>query len=311
MARQYTEQIHAFQKIGLLDILPKSGEAGIIGIDNEEYPLPTLEQIKEQLQADRAIYEPKVKQGFAGISLTPLAMPLEALVAILQQRILIHHREGKLLATKVQPTDPDTNLELNTNEPLYTWDGWLDPNAPVGQRGADVTDKCLYHVQSFDQTTPGGHTKKDLLALKTEKDQTSPFAGWQVLLLETNVNIPHEGKGGTSVGGRDRLTANKTPEQYLQLLQTDPQYLNEQGLTIEDWITLFLTHLEKTNQVIDNYGGNGSACYLPGSFNPSSRDLGGASWGRGVRRAGVYGCDPRYRAAGSGLRSAVGVRKRT
>ncbi|MFA6486706.1 MAG: hypothetical protein WCT40_05095, partial [Candidatus Magasanikbacteria bacterium] len=73
------------------------------------------------------------------------------------------------------------------------------------------------------------------------------------------------------------------------------------------WITKFIIHLEKTNQVIDDYQGKGSACYLPGSFNSASRGLGFGRWDRGDRRAYLYRSDPRYRYSAFGLSSAVGV----
>ncbi|MFA6486704.1 MAG: hypothetical protein WCT40_05085, partial [Candidatus Magasanikbacteria bacterium] len=73
------------------------------------------------------------------------------------------------------------------------------------------------------------------------------------------------------------------------------------------WITKFIIHLEKTNQVIDDYQGKGSACYLPGSFNSASRGLGYGRWYRDIRQAGLLRYDPRNRYSDDGLSSAVGV----
>jgi hypothetical protein len=299
----YETQAEIFQKVGLLEILPESDKMGIRGIDGKEYPIPSEDQIKEVILKNRETYEPKMNQGFTQIQLTPFGVPLEKLTTILEQSILTHHKTGKLLATKNAPDEPDEPLDLDTANPLYKWDGWIDPDAPEGNRGADVTGKCVYHPNTLETTNHGGHTKSEILA--TQAGQ--PWAGWEVKLLESNVNIPSEGQGKT-IGGRKQLSANQTPTDYLNRLQTDPQYQNEQSLTNEDWLTQFITHLEKTNQVIDDYSGNGKACFLPGSFIPSSRRLGGGYWVRGDRRAVLYGSTPGNRFSSGGLRSAVGIK---
>ncbi|MFH0779908.1 MAG: hypothetical protein V1928_03570, partial [Parcubacteria group bacterium] len=135
-----------------------------------------------------------------------------------------------------------------------------------------------------------------------------PFAGWNVILIEKNPNIPREGKGKT-VGGRKQIEANQTPEQYLKLLQTAKQYANEQGLTLEDWLTQFLVYLEKTNQVIDDYAGKGSACYLLASFNKIARALGCGYWCQYKNQAGLRGSNPEHQFDPIGCRAAVGVGK--
>lgn len=301
---EYESQAKILDKLGLLELLPECGEMGIRGIDGKEYPIPSKEQIIQEIRTNREKYETKIKQGFIKIQLTPFGVPLEKLTTILEQRILAHHKEGKLLATKENPNDPDVKLELDTNQPLFKWDDWIDPNAPEGQRGADVTGKCVYHPQSFDQNNHQGFTKEQLLEKQTKKH--SSFAGWNVLLIETSPNIPREGKGKT-IGGRKQLETNKTPNDYLKLLQTNPDYQNEQGQTNEDWLTQFLVHLEQTNQVIDDYSGKGSANFLAGSFNPSAGYLGYGYWVRDRRQALLVRDDPRNRYSGYGLRSAVGV----
>jgi len=299
---QYDSQVRTLDRLGLLELLPEAGEKGLRGIDGKEYPLPSKEVIITELKKNQEKIKPKFKQDFTQIQLTPFGVPLERLTTLLQERILAHHKAGQLFAAKDNPADPDVPLELDTNQPLFTWDGHLDQNAPQGQRGADVTGKCVYHPTSFDQKNHGGQTKQEILDDQTKNK--SPFPGWEVKLLEKNLNIPREGKGKT-VGGRKQLETNKTPEQYLKILQTDPQYQHEQGLTNEDWLTQFLIHLEKTNQVIDDYQGKGSACFLAGSFNPASRRLGNGSWLRDARRAYLGWSDPDVQYSYYGFRPAV------
>lgn len=306
----YKNQVEIFARVGLLELLPECGEMGIRGIDGKEYPIPSKEKVKAEMMKNKEMYEKKMAQGFTQIQFTPFGVPLEKLTTILEQRILAHHKDGKLFATKEKPTDPDEPLELDTTQPLFKWDGWIDPNAPEGQRGADASGKCLYHVKTFDEkdkgSNYGGYTKAQILDIQSNPLSNSPFPGWEVKLMEPSANIPREGKGKT-VKGRKQLETNKTLTEYLNALQTDPQYGMEEGLTNEDWITQFIIHLEKTNQVIDDYEGKGSASFLSGSFNQVSRGLGCAYWSRVGRRARLGRRDPGARDSVLGLRSAVGV----
>lgn len=290
---QYDRQYKTLNRLGLLDILPKSGEMGIIGIDNKEYPIPSKEAIEQEIKRNKEVYETKLAQGFTQIQLTPFAIPLDNLISTPEQQLKIHHKQGKLLATKENINDPDVPLDLDTNQPVYIWNEW---------KGADKDGSCKYYPSSFDQDDHSGHAKAEIL----KAQDGLPLAGWNVLLVEPSKNIPRQGKGKTK-GKRKQIEANQTPIEYLKQLQTDPQYANEQPLTNEDWLIQFIAYLEENNQVIDDYSGKGSACYLAGSFKASSRGLGYGGWYRGCARAFLGRCDPGYRNSGDGLRSAVGV----
>ena len=235
----------------------------------------------------------KLAQGFTQIQLTPFAIPLDNLINTLETSLKAHHKQGKLLGTKENPEAPDEPLELAADQLMSVWDEW---------RGSDKDGSCVYHPTSFDQTKHNGHTKAEIL----KAQEGLPLAGWNVLMVEPNKNIPRRNQGKT-IGKRKQLETNKKPTEYLKLLQTDPQYQNEQGLTNEDWLIEFLIHLEENNQVIDDWKGKGSACYLTGSFKPFSRGLGVGGWYRDVSRASLRGNDQGSRDDRSGSRSAVGV----
>ena len=301
LEQQYRQAAQALDRLGLLEVLPESGEKGIMGIDGKEYPIPSLDSIKTRIKEKREVYQTKFNQGFTELQLTPFGLPLEMLAAKLEEQIVKHHREGKLLATKSSPTDPNKTLELDTRQPLYVWDKWIDKTKPLGEHGSDVSGDCVYHPHSFSQTEHGGQTKQQLLDI--QRQTKDPFAGWEVKILEASPNIPREGKG-RMVGKRKQLEINKTPEQYLDLLHTDPQYQNEQGETNEDWVTQFLVHLEKHNQVIDDYQGK---AFLAGSYLPASVRLGCGYWYRGSGQACLSGYGWRSQDSDTGCRSAVGV----
>src|SRR3989339_2218153 len=233
LEQQYREIAKVLNNLGLLEILPESGEKGILGIDGHEYPIPSLDSIKAKMKEQKEIYQTKFNQGFIQIQLTPFGLPLEMLAAKLEEQILKHHHEGKLLATKANPTDPDEPLELDTNQPLFVWDKWIDPSKPEGERGADVSGECVYHCDNFDPVNHHGHTKQEILA--KQREIHDPWAGWEVELIEANPNIPREGKGQT-IGGRKQPEAGQTAEQYQRQFQTDPQYRHERAQTKEGWI---------------------------------------------------------------------------
>ena len=212
-----------------------------------------------------------------------------------QQTILKHHKAGKLLATKEKPTDPDEPLELDETQPVWKWDGYDN---------ADVEGKIVYYPKEFSQNHQG-KTKKELL-----KEQ----GGWNIILIEDLPNIPREGKGktigspSTSLGARKQFEANKTPVEYLKTIQTAKQYQNEQGMTPEDQITYAITHLEETNQVIDDYSGKGSVSYQLGAYFATSGDVPDAFWHRDGRLALLGRFVAGYSYSFDGARSVVRVK---
>ena len=301
---QYDSQVRILHDLRLLEIFPGKDVMGIIGIDGKEYPVPTKEDIICEIKSNPEKYETKMKQGFTQIQLTPFAVPMERLTMTLGRALVDHYKRKKLFATKEKPTDPDEPLELNTNEPVNNHD-WINAEAPEGERGADVSNRCVYYVDYIDflnSLYSGGHTKAEIL--KAQSGQF--FSGWEIKLFESNLNIPREGKGQT-IGGRKQLEVNKTARQYLETIQIDPGYENERGLTNEDWLALFLVHLEKTNQVIDDIDGAGRACCLLGSLDRLSFYFGYGDWENQRQRVDLAQCHLASSDHYTGVRTAVAV----
>jgi hypothetical protein len=132
------------------------------------------------------------------------------------------------------------------------------------------------------------------------------FPGWRIILTEKNINIPAEGEGKI-INGRKQLEANKPPKEYLEIMQTDSAYQSETGLTPEDWQIKLLTHLEKTNQVIDDWRGQGKISFQTGAYFPASGDVPVAYWDRDDRRAYLSAYNPDYSYSYVGVRSGVSV----
>jgi hypothetical protein len=286
LPEQYASQKDILERTGILEKL-SSGEPGIRGIDNKEYVMPKYEDILQRIEAKGEILKTKIEQGFTKLLIVPFGMKLDDLIEKYSQVILEHHKAGTLLATKEKPTDPDEALELDENQPAWKWDGY---------NNADIEGKLVYFPKEFSQNHQG-KTKEELI-----KEQ----GGWNILLIEDLPNIPRAGKGKI-IQNRKQLEANKTPNEYLQTLQTDKQYQNESGMTPEDQVSYAITHLEQTNQVIDDYSGKGSASYQLGAYFAASGGVPHACWNRGFRQAFLGRPDPGNRYSGLGARGAVRV----
>ncbi len=283
LRQQYQGTVVALNHAGLWEpLMSHPTELGITGIDRKEYPLPTTEGIAAELRTHPEVYGNKLEAGFGRILPVPIAASLDHLTRILSSRILAHHKAGRLLA------HDGTKLELDTNQPLYTWEGW---------NNADRTGQVVYYARQFDQTNHGGITKAQLL----EQLHQSPFPGYNLLLLPKQSAIPNQWKPGE----RADLAPGKSGRDYLQTPASTPDYAHETGLTLEDWLTLALAHLETTNRVLDDYQGDGKVSWLTGSYHPSSGGVGRADWRRDHRRARLRGSDPDSRYSAGGVRPAV------
>ena len=297
--RQYEILAKIMAKTGDLELLPDVGEMGILGMDGREYPIPSMEGLVREMTKTperKERIETKMKQGFTNLDLTPFASPIERLMATTERVIRKHHADGKLFATRKNPSDgnePLMPLELDTTKPLFVWDKLIH---------ADVNGELQYFVKQFDKTNHGGKTKQQLLdeAIRTG----APFPGWDVSLQESSINIPRQGKGQT-IGGRKQLETSQTPTEYLRTLLTDPNYRDESGTTIEQWLTKLKNTLERTHQVIDDYSGSGSLNYLIAQYHPASGYVPRGCWFRGSRQAYVDRDDPEIRDDYDGVRPAV------
>lgn len=289
---QWNSQIKIMSKFGILEIFPDSKSYGIRGIDGKEYPVPKPEEITKLLEANKEMILEKMEQGFTKIVLEPFAYSFNNLSDKYKKSILEHHKNGKLFATKENPTDPDEPLSLDEKEPLWRWED--------GYNNCDTEDKIVYFPKEFSKNH-GGKTKKELLA-------SDPANAWNIWLLEDMPNIPRENKG-KEIGKRHQLEANKSPTKYLELFQTNSEYKNESGLTPEADIMYALTNLEEKNQVTNDYDGKGSISYQVGSYFPSSGYVPSSCWSRGARQARLNGSDPGRRSSYFGVRSGVRVKK--
>jgi hypothetical protein len=272
LTEQYTSQVSLLEQVGIL----KDGH--IEGIDGERYPVPTLEQIAERIFERREELSPKHDQGFTKLLLVPFGMSLDTLMDTFKHFLLSYKQQH-----------PD--FELNTDEPLWAWDDYKKADTATSPDGSPF---LVYHPTSFDPDNHQGKSKAQIL--EEQFQNPSSFPGWTIHLFQPSnpkdpnspgiALIPREGKG-TSYGqdpsfpldlstpSRPDLEAGQSPEEYLSVLQSshnnpDSSYHLETGLTPEDWIIAFITHLQETGKHLDNFElGTQSSCFLIGVLFPS------------------------------------------
>ncbi|MFZ2192880.1 MAG: hypothetical protein WAV31_01435 [Candidatus Moraniibacteriota bacterium] len=305
LKNQYESKAKILNQLGIISPMPRTWidennetqidgtdvKMRILGIDGQTYDLPRMEEIKTAILENKEMFEKKMKQGFTDLNIIPFAMPLDQLIKTMERTLIKHHKEGKLFTLKKNIDDENEKLEPLElgSEPVNKWEGYDN---------ADTEGKIVYYPKKFIRDNHQGQTKKEILE-KTKK-------GFIVTFNEKNPNIPKENQNEI-IGERKRLEANKASNDYLEMLQTEAQYQNEQGQIPEEWIAKFLTTLEKYNQVIDGYRGNGKASFQLGAYFPFSGNVPNAYWFRAGRRANFGRYDPEYRNGDYGARSSVRV----
>ncbi|MBI2054221.1 MAG: hypothetical protein HYT36_02720 [Candidatus Staskawiczbacteria bacterium] len=303
LAQQYEKQIDILRDACGFEL--ESGEVGITGIDGKDYPVPTQEEIAVLVAENRELIEKKKEQGFTKLLLVPFGMKLEYLIHAYQDVITKHKETNKLFTAKKDASDPNEKLvplELDESKPVWVWDQYDN---------ADINGKLVYHPEKFDKKDHQGKTKGELL---------QQGGGWSILLIEDMPNIPEIDP--KTIGGRTQIDAFgnamekflsgkevPTPKEYLSFLDHYEAYQGEQGMTPEDQLMYAISHLEETDQVIDDYQGNGKISYQIGAYFPSSGGVPGAYWYRGFRQAYLYGDDVGDRNDNCGVRSAVRIKK--
>ncbi len=287
ISEQYEKQIETLKAVGLIEHLA-SGEYSIIGQDKKEYIVPTLEEILERMNKDIEKYKTKIEQGFSKLLIVPFAKKLydpeddKSLTSAYSKLILEKHQNNQLMATSGDA------LELDGNTPLWVWeDGYNQDD-----------ENIIYFPKQYDPENHGGKTKNQLLQEEN--------LGFQILLIEDLPDLPAENEGKTIVS-RPQLEANLTPIEYLEKLQTDPNYQHEQGLTAEAWLTYTITYLYENDQVIDDWKGQGKFCYNLATYFPSSTVVSSGSWRRNFRQSSLGRNDVSNRFSVSSARPSVNI----
>jgi hypothetical protein len=324
----YESQVQTLLETGVIEQLPRSGELGVVGVDEQEHPIPSFAKVVERLMKAGETLRTKVEQGFTELLLVPIAKPLgtrvevpatsttperytyTGLMASLAElmRKTAQAQGEKLKAEKANPTDQGQMLDLNDNDPLYAWDKIQGSDLPGAK------EPMIYYPKAFDAAKHGGMTKSELLSA----DQND---GWEILLTQDLAVIPREAMG-TPVGNRPPIESKgrnvyipmqsgqtiPSPHEYLAAIQqpepTSP-YQNESGLTLEAWIMLAIHKLKASGEVLDDFQGKGRISWLLGNFLDDYVPY--AYFNRDNHQAFLTRSYPDYRYDNCGVRAAVRV----
>ncbi|MGA2112904.1 MAG: hypothetical protein ABSG98_12280 [Anaerolineales bacterium] len=238
-------------RTALLTLLPKSESTGVIGLDGNECPLPTQEQVAELFSHPGELVGAKVAQGFDGLELTPLATPISLLMEQLKAAIFKEATEGRMYQTRRSPSDPGIPVRISSEKQVWIWESLkraLDTDEPV-------------HFPHEDSSHHRGQTKLEA----RNKPHICAVPGGSMGWVESLPNLPQPGRGKTLGGGR-QLEIGSSPREFLQTLETQP-YEGETGKTLENIIASFLTRLETTNERSHDRHDD-SALWLLGHYVP-------------------------------------------
>ena len=266
--KEYACTIDALKGAGILTLLPRSKRSGVVGIDGKEYPVPDLEQVAELFDANRELVRKKTAQGFDRLALTPMAMPLPRLFDLMQGAILKHAAEGNIFQTRRAASEPHIPVRVHKEKQVWVWDTL---------RQAIETGELVYFPKEYT-LEHGGQKKFEVIRDR----RICGFAGWSVGLVESSPVMPGQGQGKLA-GGRKQLETGFSPNEYRRALQAE-EYQGETGLTLEDFMTQFLSRLATTDEVSrDVADGNATWC-LAHYLKISYADL--VTTGRWIRSVG-------------------------
>ncbi len=296
LQEQYLAQVKVLYQSGILEnfaVDPEQDrytpEMGIVGIDGQEYILPSYEDILKRLKdpEKRKLLETKADQGFTKLQLVPFAMPLTVLIQRYKEVLLRTHKESGL-----KTTDGNT-LELEENEPIGIWENLKQCDNPQ----ASPYKQMEYGITNYNGITKkarGGRYKSELLHF--------PGNRWNITLIEDLPDLPAQGQGKV-ISGRKQVEANKSPHQYIRDFQTNPQYQGESYQTPEEALTTWLTYLTEKQTVIDDSQGQGKANWLTGQYLSGSVPL--FYWDRDNRRSYLSSYDPTNSYSNFGCRPSA------
>ncbi len=323
LERQYTSQVSLLEQVGIL----KDGV--ITGIDGKEYSVPTLEQIASRLFERREELETKYDQGFTKLLLVPFGMSLDALQKIFKRFLLSYKQKH-----------PD--FDISTGIPFWTVDsGKADvgefpklvyyPKSFIeddhqGRTKLQILEEQEDSLASGKRWTlppTAGSATGGTASAGVAEGGGSGSPGWTIHLFQSSdtmnkdflgfAPIPRKGEGhtyGEKIPRKD-FEAGRSPNDYLFALKESPfqphfPYFEESGMTPEDWIMAFITHLTEMGRPLDDFVNvKESQTWLIGSLFAGYRKVIRAYWSRGDRHVTWQKGDHTGAASSVGVRTSV------
>lgn len=258
LEKQYKTLKKAFVNAQILEKL-LDDRLGVRGINEQEYAFPKLEDIIKKMKENKKILQLKIRQGFQQLLIVPFGMNLNDLTEKYKKVITKYNNKEKIFATKRNQFNSDRLLKLKKINPVWVYEEY---------KNADTNNDLIYYPKEFSKNHQG-KTKKEIL------EQTRQ--AFEIALIEDLTIIPKKDEG-KEFYKRKQLETNKTPNEYLTIIQTDPAYSYEQGMTPESYMAYAIYNLEKNNQVIDNPCCADSIFYQLGAFFLASGHIARTRW---------------------------------
>lgn len=227
LTEQYENQIQALANADILEEL-SDGKLGIVGVDGNEYPVPTLDEVYERIDS-RKIEGLKVKQeqGFTQLLMVPFAIDVSKLIKKYEEVVRTHKKAG--------------TLKNVSGDELKILTSYVSPD--ISQ------NSIVYYPQSYTGEDHSFNTKRDILSRKKE------WGGWITELIEDRPRL-YRNEPMRPDGSRFPIfdpISKPSIQDYQQLLNNNPDYRHETGTTLEDWLTYAISRLEKDGVHIDDY----------------------------------------------------------
>lgn len=244
--KQYRYQVNLFTELGILESKTEATPSGehqevlfIKGIDNIDYPVPSLEDVLAAMSEKKELLKIKADQGFTKFILVPFGMSLKSLIEKVRQTVLIDREKQSF------DEDDEPNKAV-----------WVD-SACVE---ADITGDLLYHPRTFNKDQSEGKTKQALL--DTQKTSSDRCVGWRALLIQTTgtvrpiARLYDDGTKGELKPRKDIESGRSAVAYLAELLRENydfhSPYYGESGMTPEDWLTTLIVQLNQDGFPLDD-----------------------------------------------------------
>lgn len=307
LKEQYDTQVAMLERLHIVEqtfygTLELETRLEIEGIDGKSYPVPSYEEVLEEVKKNEGILKKKYKQGFTLFLLVPFGMELDFLINTFKEAIRKYKMEGKIQ----EGVDSTTPLQIGSGGREY-------------YRNVDRKKRILYFPEDLPDVSDAADTaeRRKISKGRTKQEILDTCGAWQFAFVEDMRNIPWSASGAKNPpGGRPKLDRRGTAiqefikpgcafpsaKEYLKAFLTKEIYQHETGLTIEDWIMLCLTYIDQKGEILDNQ----SATYLVGSYFPSpSGEVPDMSWDTEVGWAVLIKGSSNNRDDVAGIRTAV------
>ena len=243
----YEAQTNHYRELGWLK--ERNGKEGIQDKEGNFYPMPTLQEVRSELNKKAALLEYKETQSFKRFLLVPFGLSYVEMYKKLGKEYKRYQEDPDL---GLYRTDADkTKITKSINDTWFSEDEEMEE------------EDLLYYEEHRE---------------KSELIQTQTFPAWEIHIVPEKMTLPREGQGET-IGDRPEIESDMRFGNYKKLLKGEfnhPDgkpirdaegllvYRGETGLTPEIEVALAFVQLRENKQVLhDNENNpNDAACAL-------------------------------------------------